>query len=119
MWLKLERAWASEGNSSMARTNPGKYKPVRLGQLRSPRERVAAVLKDTKRQPYPFPEVTIVAVRCGCCGQGLVDLLCIPWGLLYPRSLLNPPSIFFQPPGVASPNDLYIESSEVHGWRWE
>ena len=103
----------------MTRTNQDKYEPARSGQPSNPRERIAAVLKVIKRCPYPFPGVSIVAVQCGRCGQGLVDLLRIPQSILYPRSLLNPPSIFFQPPATASPNDLYIERSEVHGWSWD
>jgi hypothetical protein len=101
----------------MAWTNQGRKEPARSGQPSNPRKRVAAVLKDIKRQPYPFPEVTIVAVQCECCGQGLLDLLRIPRSFLYPRSPLNPPSMFFQPPTVASSNGLYIERNEVHGWR--
>jgi hypothetical protein len=103
----------------MARTNQGEYEPASPGQPSNSRERIAALLRDIKRQPYPFPEIVIVAVRCGNCGQGLLDLLRIPQSLLYPRNPLNPPSIFFQPPAVGSPNDLYIERNEVHGWRWD
>jgi hypothetical protein len=80
------------------------------GKQLPPREPVHALLRDIKRKPFPFPDVTIVAVHCPCCGQGLPDLLRIP------RSLSNPPSTFFQPPQVVSPNDLYIQRGEVHGW---
>jgi rubredoxin len=103
----------------MARTNQGDYKPARLGEPSHPQERFAAVLKDIKWQPYPSPEVTIVAVQCRRCGQGLVDLLRIPQSLLYPLNPLNPPSLLFRPPDVASRNGLYIERTEVHGWMWD
>jgi len=83
-----------------------------------PRKQVDAVLRDIKRQPYPFPEITIVSVKCSC-GQGLTDLLRIPGSLLFPRSFANPSSMFFQTPPIASPNDLYIEQSERYGWRWD
>jgi hypothetical protein len=86
------------------------------GKRLPPKEPVDAVLRDIKRQPFPFPGVTIVAVHCPRCGQGLPDLLRISPSILFPRSMANPPSTFFQPPQVVSPNDLYIHRSEVHSW---
>lgn len=103
----------------MARTNLGEYESARTGQSTNSRKRFAAVLKDIKRQPFPLPDVRIVAVHCENCGQGLVDLLRIPRSLLYPRNPLNPSSMFFQPPPTASPSDLYIERKEVREWRWD
>src|SRR5688572_30228886 len=118
MRLIMESPWSLERNRSMARTNQDEYEPTGPGQTATPRERVHARLKDIKRQPYPFPGVTIVSVECGCCGQRLLDLLRIPQSILYPQSPLNPPSLFFQPPSAVSPSNLYIERNEVHGWKW-
>src|SRR4051794_26439077 len=103
MRLITEQTRSPERNCFMAKTDQGEYERTGPGQRTIPRERVTAVLKEIKRQLYPFPEIVIVAVRCGDCGQGLLDLLRIPRNLLYPRSPLNPSSIFFQSPAVASP----------------
>jgi hypothetical protein len=85
-------------------------------ELSSTRKSADAVLRDIKRKSFPFPDITTVEVRCPRCGVGLLDLVRIPRSLLFPRSLLNPSSIFFQPPAVASPNDLYVQRDETDGW---
>jgi hypothetical protein len=104
----------------MKRTNRRDGAPARSGQPATPPIRAAAVLKHIKRWPHPVPDVKTVAVHCGRCGQGLVDLLHIPCNSAFPRdSSSNPPSVFFRPPPVPSPNDLYILWCEVHGWRWD
>ena len=94
---------------------------IRRGQD-SPQRREIALppsSRTSRGNPIPFPDVTIVAVHCGRCGQGLVDLLRIPREPPLSAHSSNPPSMFFQPPPVASANDLYIERNEVHGWRWD
>src|SRR6188472_4514235 len=104
----------------MTRTNQRDGDPARSGQPATPRIRVAAILKVIKRRRHPVPDVKTVAVHCGRCGQGLVDLLHIPRGYVFPRdSSSNPPSVFFRPPPVPSPNDLYILWCEVHEWKWD
>jgi hypothetical protein len=87
------------------------------GKRLPPKKQVGAVLRDIKRKSFPFPDITTVAVQCSHCGQGLPSLLRIPPHILYPRHFSNPPSTFFRPPPVASPNNLYIERGERHGWR--
>ena len=89
------------------------------GKRLPPKEPVDAKLDDIERQYFPFPGVTIVAVRCSRCMQGLPDLLRIPRAILVPRSISNPPSTFFQTPMGISPNDLYIARGERYGWQWE
>ena len=91
----------------------GQDTPQRLGSALPPSSRRSRGGRD------PVPDVKTVAVHCGHCGQGLVDLLGIPRGCLFPREISNPPSLFFRPPPVASPNDFYIGWSEDHGWRWD
>ena len=102
----------------MTRTNQRDGDPARSGQPATLRIRVAAVLKEIKRRHHPVPEVKTVAVHCGHCGQGLVNLAHIPRRYLFPRDFsTNPPSVFFRPPPVPSPNDFSIDWFEVHGWR--
>ena len=77
------------------------------GKRRPPEEPVGAVLWDTKTVRPHQPGITTVAVKCSRCGQGLPALLRIP------------PTSFSSPPPVVTANDLYIESGELGGWRWD
>jgi len=75
------------------------------GKRLPPKEPVDAKLKDIKRQHYASPEITIVVVQCGRCGQGLVNLLRIP------------ASRFGQPSSAIGPQVLCLAGDEVAGWR--
>jgi hypothetical protein len=106
----------------MTRANQYDGDPVRSGHSATPRIRVAATLKDIKRRLSSVPgvfDITIVSMRCGRCGQGLVELLRIPRHILFPLDDDILTKMWFRPPPVANPNDLYIEQDEVYGWKWD